>query len=334
MTPPSAPRFVDIGSNLLDGMFSGHYNGKQAHEADLRHVLTRARAAGVEAQMVTSGSLKESKEAIAMSDSEEDLFCTVGCHPTRVSEIEAFTEGSEKYIQGLKELIDQHRYERSAESSKRKGTVVAIGECGLDYDRLHFAPADLQRKYFDRQLKLAEDCRLPLFLHSRNAHDDLVSILRPRMQALKHAIGGGRVGVVHSFDGSLKEMEELVEMGLYIGLNGCSLKTESNLAVAAQVPLERLMLETDAPWCEPRPSHASQVHLDAFKKTAGARADAYFPAQVKKERWSAESPTAVKGRNEPCAIGGIAAVVAAVQGKSWEEVAHHARENTRRVFGI
>ncbi len=217
-----------------------------------------------------------------------------------------------------------------------QGRAVAVGECGLDYDRLHFAPADVQRKYFAAQLDLAEQLALPLFLHSRNAHKDLVAIIKPRMPALEAAIGKGRVGVVHSFDGTVEELEELVNMGLYIGINGCSLKTEENLAVAAKVPLDRLMLETDAPWCEPRPSHASSKHISAFKADpAHAELSSLcLPQQVKKDKWSAAQPSAVKSRNEPCAIGAIAAVVAAAQGKTLEEVAEQATANTQTVFRL
>ena len=263
----------------------------------------------------------------------DDLYCTVGCHPTRVGEFEDHPDGPETYFTALEQLLSQHKFDRSG---KGKGRAVAIGECGLDYDRLQFSSAELQRKYFARQLDLAEKIGLPLFLHSRNAHADLVSILKPRMEALQAAIGSTAVGVVHSFDGTSEEMGELVDMGLHIGLNGCSLKTEENLSVAAKVPLSRLMLETDCPWCEPRPSHASAKHLQAFK-TAPENAELvkkYFPTQVKKEKWSESEPTAVKSRNEPCNMGGIAAVVAAVQGRTLEEVAQQARENTRTVFGI
>lgn len=152
----------------------------------------------------------------------------------------------------------------------------------------------MQRVHFGEQLSLAARFRLPLFLHSRAAHDDFVSILRPRLAELRAAIGAGagsrpspspsprlttqvdggvggggsapaassegegegrqeeaqeevgRVGVVHSFTGTMEEMKELVQMGLFIGVNGCSLKTEENLEVVREIPLDRLMLETGA----------------------------------------------------------------------------------------
>ncbi|KAI9759976.1 MAG: hypothetical protein M1835_000267, partial [Candelina submexicana] len=116
-------------------------------------------------------------------------------------------------------------------------------------------------------------------------------------------------GVVHSFTGTISEMQELVDMGLYIGVNGCSLKTAENLDVVRKIPLGRMMLETDGPWCEMRPSHASATHLTDAPA---------LPKAVKKERWV--EGCMVKGRNEPCAIGRVAHVVAAVKGVGVEEV--------------
>lgn len=186
------------------------------------------------------------------------------------------------------------------------------------------------------------------------------------MQALASAVGGGsaeappalpdhlaahaaaspalRVGCVHSFTGALEEMQELVELGLFIGINGCSLKTEENLAVVKALPLDRLMLETDAPWCDMRPTHASAAHLDQYRQKPDAKSaqsssaapdsllQRYAPSAVKKEKHSMEKM--VKGRNEPCTIGQVALVVAAIKGLEVTEVAQAAERNTRWLFGL
>ena len=114
---------------------------------------------------------------------------------------------------------------------------------------------------------------------------------------------------MHSFTGTLEEMQDLVAMGFDIGINGCSLKTEENLAVTKEVPLERIQIETDGPWCEIRPTHASSKYL----KDAPP-----LPKAVKKEKWSPDAM--VKGRNEPCQIPRVAYVVAGVKGITVEEV--------------
>ena len=125
---------------------------------------------------------------------------------------------------------------------RKSGLAAAFGEIGLDYDRLHFADKELQLRYFDAQLDVAERVQLPLFLHSRAASEDFERLLKPRLERLP------RRGLVHSFTGTAEEMWRVVGLGLDVGVNGCSLKTEENLEVVRQVPLERLQIETDGPW--------------------------------------------------------------------------------------
>jgi TatD DNase family protein len=132
-------------------------------------------------------------------------------------------------------------------------------------------------------------------------------------------------GVVHSFTGTKEEMLELVEMGWDIGVNGCSLKTEENCLVVKEIPLERLQLETDGPWCEMRASHAGTAHLRGYKEAKEIK-------WVKKEKWV--EGAAVKGRNEPCMIGKVAWAVAGIKGVGVELVAEAAWRNSVRMFGL
>ena len=98
------------------------------------------------------------------------------------------------------------------EANKEK--IVAIGECGLDYDRLNFCPAETQKKYFEAQLDLSQATKLPLFLHCRAAANDLLEILKANQDKLEAK------GVVHSFDGSLEQAQEFINLGFFIGING------------------------------------------------------------------------------------------------------------------
>jgi TatD DNase family protein len=167
----------------------------------------------------------------------------------------------------------------------------------LDYDRLFLTPKEQQLKYFEAQLDMAVEVQLPLFLHSRAAAEDFERLLESRLENLP------KRGLVHSFTGTMEEMQRIVALGFDVGVNGCSMKTEENIAVVKEIPLERLQIETDGPWCEMRPSHASAKFLvDAPK----------LPKSVKKERWV--KGAMVKGRCEPCSIGHVAWAIAGIKG--------------------
>lgn len=203
-------------------------------------------------------------------------------------------------------------------AAKESGHCVALGEIGLDYDRLERCPKDIQLEFFAKQLDVAVQVGLPLFLHSRAAHADFVRLLKEKEHGL------GRRGVVHSFTGTKEEMLDLVEMGWDIGVNGCSLKTEENCAVVKEIPLGRLHLETDGPWCEMRASHTGTKFLKDFVEKE--------VKWVKKEKWV--EGAAIKGRNEPCMIAKVAWAVAGIKGIGVQEVAEAAWENSVRMFGL
>ncbi|GAA5800435.1 hypothetical protein HPULCUR_005865 [Helicostylum pulchrum] len=296
-------RFIDIGANMTDPMFRGLYRGKQAHVDDLPLVLKRARNAGVEKIFITGTNLEDSKEAIEAIESNPD-----GCHPTRCSEFEEYKDGPQAYYDELLKV---------ATSSK---TVVAIGECGLDYDRLHFCSKETQQKYFEKQFDLAEKTQLPMFLHNRNTGDDFYDLVKLNRHKFKN-------GVVHSFTGTVEEMKKLIELDLYIGVNGCSLKTEENLQVVKEIPEHRLMIETDAPWCDIRPTHASYAHLKNVSKEEMA---VYAPTSKKKEKF--EMGCTVKSRNEPCTMGLVLHVVASIRNTDPVTLSQIIWNNTCQVF--
>ncbi|KAJ5547793.1 Deoxyribonuclease Tat-D [Penicillium frequentans] len=303
------PRYVDIGINLSDPMFSGTYHGNQAHECDLDDVIQRARDVGCEKFMVTGSDLVESEEAVKIARNYPGFcYATVGVHPCQAKMFDEHPEGPAKMLEELRKL---------AIESKESGFAVAFGEIGLDYDRLFHSAKEPQLKYFEAQLDLAIDIGMPLFLHSRAASEDFERLIGEKLPHLPKG------GLVHSFTGTMEEMQRLVALGLDIGINGCSMKTEENLEVVKAVPLERLQIETDGPWCEIRPSHASAKFLTGAPE---------LPKAVKKEKW--QKGLMVKGRNEPVAIARVAHVIAEVKGISVEEVCEAAWNNSIRMFGL
>lgn len=231
------------------------------------------------------------------SSDPPDLHSTAGCHPTSTSEIDKHKGGEEGYFAELEALIDEDRKEGGA---KR---IISIGEVGLgewcsadvlghhsrpDYDRLRFAPRETQLKHLPRLLRLSEKYHLPLFLHDRHpeAHADFVRILKE--------VGYGASwagGVVHSFTGTKAELQELLDMGFYIGVNGCSMKTQENVDNVKIIPLDRILLETDAPWCSVTTTHASHKYIPNGLVVVD---------KVKPEKFV--EGKGVKGRNEPAEV--------------------------------
>ena len=200
------------------------------------------------------------------------------------------------------------------------GTVVAVGECGLDFEpsRLAHASAETQRRHFALHVDLAEEFRLPLFLHNRDTGGAFLELMREH--AARIAAAGG--GVVHSFDGPVEEMLALVELGLHVGLNGCSLRTAANLATAGAVPAGRLLLETDAPWCAIKASGAGFASVRTTWPT------------VKRPDKHDGGASCVKDRSEPCHVVQVAEVVAAAQKISVEALAERAFASSVALFRL
>jgi TatD DNase family protein len=259
--------------------------------------------------------------------SNKKFFTTVGVHPTRCNE---FLQ-NECYEDELKKLIEKYHYL----NCENKNYVVAIGECGLDYDRLHFCEKEIQQKYFELQIQFAIKYQLPMFLHNRNSTNDLCQILSKYLNKLNKSI------VIHSFDGSIQDLEQILNLDqlliqeknkmndekdikVFIGINGCSMKTSENIEVIKKIPIEKLMIETDAPWCEIRPSHESFKYLKSCDNN-------YYQFQTKKkEKW--QSNTHVKSRNEPDCLINILKVIAKVKQMDENELAQIIYENTMKVF--
>jgi TatD DNase family protein len=264
------PRYYDVGVNITDPMFSGDYRGKKHHRNDMLDVLQKAYRHHVKDVLLTGSSLTESQRTIQLVQSFQQetqfsqgieipqLYSTVGVHPCSVLEFEQSTS-PEEHIISLKKVIHE---------GLELGIVKAFGEIGLDYDRLHYTPVDKQLTYFKMQLELATEFDLPLFLHMRAACDDFVSILQPYIE-------DGRLQnknlLVHSFTGDKLELGKLMNLEtspsnkrgykIYISMNGASLRDQATLDAIPAIPLDRLMIETDSPWCEIKRTHPSYKYL-------------------------------------------------------------------------
>ncbi|GGI44073.1 DNase TatD [Paenibacillus marchantiophytorum] len=258
---------IDIGVNLMHRSF----------DQDRDTVVASAIAAGVSPLILTGTSVRNSESASRFAEKfPGKLFATAGIHP---HDTRHCTDAGIHKLRGLAKLPH----------------VVAIGECGLDYNR-DFSPRDVQRKWFEEQIKLACELQMPLFLHEREAHVDFVRLLKPYIGSMNKA-------VVHCFTGTMQELQTYLQLGFYIGITGwiCDERRGKHLReLVKRVPLDRLMLETDAPFLTPR------------------------DLKVKPR----------DGRNEPRFLPHIAAAVAACLGKSVQEVTEGTNRTTKDFFGI
>lgn len=312
-------RLMDIAPNLTDPMFQGIYRGKKVHDSDLHLVLDRAKSVGIYKMMITGSSLNDAKTAydlVKNYNAEHVLYSTVGCHPCHATDFEdPIYGGPETYVKRLSSLIQTDIDNHKNTGMERK--IIAIGECGLDFDREDYCPKEIQIKHYEKHFDLTEQFNMPMFLHDRNTGGLFYEMTRKNRHRFP-------TGVVHSFTGTMDEMKKYIsDLDLYIGINGCSLKTEENLDVVREIPLNRLMLETDAPWCEIRPSHASHKYLNDFDYSI-------IPDSKKKEKF--EMGKSVRSRCEPCHIRQVLHVIARLKGISDTEVAEHAWNNTESVF--
>jgi TatD DNase family protein len=215
MTSP----LVDIGVNLSHASFA----------ADRDAVIDRALRASVATLIITGTSEPQSRAALSLARTRPSvLYATAGVHPHHAKEC------NERTLPALRSLAAAPE-------------VVAIGECGLDYNR-NFSPRPVQEKWFAAQLELAADLGLPAFLHERDAHDRFLAILREQRARLAGA-------VVHCFTGKAAELDAYLDLGLSIGITGwiCDERRGKHLGeLVRRIPADRLMIETDAPFLAPR----------------------------------------------------------------------------------
>ena len=296
--------FFDIAANMCDEEFQGIYHDKKYHESDVEEVLERAKKIGVKKFLFASGSLEDGKISYELSQKSPDYYITCGIHPCRASET----------LKLLNNNIDQIFKEVEEQIIKYKDKIVAVGECGLDYDRLHYSIKEDQLKLFDTHFNLAQKYNLPMYLHNRNTGDDFYNILKENRNKFNK-------GIVHSFTGSEDELNKYLSLNLYIGVTGASFRTKNNIEVVKKIPNDKLLFETDAPYCEIRSSNAAFQFVETS-----------FKGRLKKEKM--KKGFMCKDRNEPCAIIQVLEALAKIKEIDKKELAIKCYENSINLFNI
>jgi len=259
--------WIDIGVNLTNKRF----------DKDRPQVILDASNAGVLQQVITGTNYQESQSAFQLTQEyPKQLYSTAGCHP---HDAKNFTE---EHYQKLAQLL-QH------------DSVVAVGECGLDFNR-DFSPRDIQLKVFEQQLQLAAQIQKPVFLHERDAFDEQVNLLKKYCPQLNGA-------VVHCFTGNKAQLETYIDLGCYIGITGwiCDERRGQELRdIVHRIPDNKLMIETDAPYLLPRDMR----------------------------------PKPKSSRNLPQYLPHIAATIAQLRNTSLENLSRQCYSNTQQFFNL
>lgn len=237
-------------------------------DPDREAVIARARAVGMVAILNVGADLESSRASVALAQQYDFIYAAVGIHPHDAKTL------TPAVLEELRHLA-------------RHPKVVAVGEIGLDYYR-DLSPRPVQRQAFADQLALAAELGLPVVIHSRDALDDTLAILR----------GWSGRGVLHSYSGGPEWLEEVLALGFSVGISGpVTFPNAHRLwAVAAAVPLDRLLVETDCPYLTPEPYRGR--------------------------------------RNEPAYVWYVAGGVARARGISAEEVARITTENAAHLFRL
>jgi len=260
---------IDIGLNLTHSSF--------AH--DLEDVLKRATWAGVTGYILTGSSVDNLEATIALSEKIETAYCTVGIHPHHASTFDS-------NVAVLIRNCAQHP------------SVKAIGETGFDYNR-NYSPKDDQKKSFEAHIEIAADTGLPLFLHEREAGEDMLQILKSHRDDISDA-------VIHCFTGEKNTLYGYLDLDLHIGITGwiCDERRGYHLhEFVKDIPLTRLMIETDAPYLTPR----------------------NLPEDEKKRMFR---------RNEPCALPYVLDMIVEHRPEDREEIELGVTETSKAFFRL
>lgn len=247
-----------------------HLNAIQYNE-DLEEVIERAQSEGVTTIVVVGFDRETITRAIELADTYEFIYATVGWHPVDAIDM------TDEDLKWIEELCSHPK-------------VVALGEMGLDYywDK---SPKDIQKEVFRKQIALAKKVKLPIIIHNREATSDIIEILQEENAS---EVGG----IMHCFTGSIEVAKQCIDMNFYISFGGpvTFKNAKKPKEVATEIPLDRLLIETDCPYLTPHPFRGK--------------------------------------RNEPSYVKYVAEQIAELKGITFEEVAQKTSDNAKRFFGI
>lgn len=278
----------------------------EAFEKDWREVVKKAKKGGVEKMVVVGTEVKSSKRAVEMTKEVEGVYASVGFHPHHC-----------KGSFNLDEVIGELK--RLAKNKK----VAAIGECGLDYHvykktkysktKITEGQKNLQKKVFGKQIQLAKELELPMIIHNREAQKEILDV----MDHFCKSDGKYPKGVFHCISGGVKYLKKVLEKGFYVGVDGNVTYSDEVKFLVKEIPIDRLLLETDSPYLLPEPLRSKYSSLRSGLKA------------------SLQERTLIdRLRNEPVNVKIVADSIADIKNVSLDRVKNQTTKNSGRLFKI
>ncbi len=254
-------KFIDSHAHLDDERF----------DEDREELINSLQENGIEAVLNPGADLKTSRAAVALADKYPFIYAAVGCHPHD------------------SKFMDDDTMNIFRELAKDK-KVLGIGEIGLDY-YYDNSDRETQKIWFREQIRLAKELDLPYIVHDRDAHEDIIRIMKEEYHS-------GTRGILHCYSGSVEMAREFMKLGFYISLGGpvTFKKAKTPKMVAKEVPMERLLIETDCPYLAPEPFRGK--------------------------------------RNEPKLVKHVAEEIAEIREVTASEIAEKTKENFKRLFNL
>jgi TatD DNase family protein len=298
-------KFFDVGSNLRVSKYNGIYDEKKAHGDDINLVMNRARNYGVEKILITTNDLNEAREAYNLTQRFNDTYMSIGISTKRAKE-NLYAYKSDK------DLFD-HVVNMTQNEFKDMSKVKAIGATGLDYTYFKRGNIKEQKRLFSIHIDLAKKLNLPIILRSQKSEAHFLEILRERKDDIPSAI-------VSSFSGNSTELKELLDMGFYISISGVSFKKPENFEIIKQIPMDRLIIETNSPSGLIKPSHESFKYVKSHFKRVSKK--------------SHNGQMLINERNEPCTMIQVSEVLAGILEKDEKEIIEQSWTNSCKALNI
>ena len=296
----------------------------QAFKKDWKKISNEAKKAGVKKMLVVGTELKSSQKAIKLAEELDGLFAVVGFHPHHCKSIKNLNEIN-KIVKDLRKLAKNKK-------------VVAIGECGLDYHiyqktkykktKITEEQKKLQKQLFGKQIQLAKELNLPMVIHNREAQKDILDVIDHFCLPVQAGKNDGKYpkGVFHCISGSIKFLNKLLEKGFYAGVDGNVTYSSEVQALAKNIPIDRLLLETDSPWLTPEPLRNKKVPNYLSPANAGCRS-----LKVRNQKGRTLHP---RLRNTPSNVKIVAEFIARLKNTSINQIATKTTKNAEKLFKI